>query len=359
MPGLKAFQEIAQLNVKVTVQTLVKICENGNDFCFIGTRKSCSEMIALDMSKLSTLNGSNFTGLLRDYITIYVHKDNKLKGFSSACRLEMQPSAETDDTVTDGEVRREYRIVCGLGIKNLHVWTFTPPTTTSTTTAVLTDSMKTDEVKQPSNWTCICDVPTNGNTLECAEFVKGGTELLSRSSIANVRIWQLPSPSPLLSPLLTTTILAPTTTTTTSDVYEEEVNEPITKLKYEDVPNTNDAKVLFEKYAFGGTYSLAVVKFGVTTTTTATTTTTNTNSTSTTKSLYNRDDIHLPTPVTKASDVNDPNKRKRYTRTIYIHYTCIHHTCIPTLYHTCTIHTLYMYMLYAHNWCIPCVVYIC
>ena len=317
MPGLKAFQEIAQLNVKVTVQTLVKICENDNDFCFIGTRKSCSEMIALDMSKLCSSN-ANSTGLLRDYITIYVHKDNKLKGFSSACRLEIQPSAETDDTVTVGEVRREYRIVCGLGIKNLHVWSFTPPTSTSATT-VMTNSANTDEEKLPSYWACICDVPTNGNTLECAEFVKGGTELLSRSSIANVRIWQLPLPSPLL----TTTTLAPTTAT--SDACEEEVTESITKLKYEDVLNTNDAKVLFEKYAFGGTYSLAVVKFGV--------------ATSTTKSLYNRDDIHLPTPTVKVSDINDHNKRKRYililytytlyytmlyTYTILLYYTCIH-----------------------------------
>ena len=314
-------------------------------------------MIALDMSKLSTINtrDANFTGILRDYITIYVHKDNKLKGFSSACRLEM-PTTETTDT--DSDSRREYRIVCGLGIKNLHVWTFTPPTTTTSTTTVMTNSANTDEEKLPSYWACICDVPTNGNTLECAEFVKGGTELLSRSSIANVRIWQLPLPSPLLSPLLTTSTLAPTTTT--SDVCEEGVTEPITKLKYEDVPNTNDAKVLFEKYAFGGTYSLAVVKFGV--------------ATSTTKSLYNRDDIHLPTPTVKVSDINDPNKRKRYililytytlyytmlyTYTILLYYTCIHYICIPyTIPYMCYTYTIHVYGI-CTQLMYTCVIYIC
>lgn len=60
------------------------------------------------------------------------------------------------------------------------------------------------------------------------------------------------------------------------------------KLNFEDVPNSTDSRNLFDKYAYGGTYDLAVVKFNVC-------------------RELNRDDINIP----ERAEEKDPSKKKR------------------------------------------------
>jgi hypothetical protein len=58
----------------------------------------------------------------------------------------------------------EYRLVCGKGIKNVHIWQFLPDF---------------EDTEGKGKWTCIYDVASNGNTLECLAFRSDGREVSS------------------------------------------------------------------------------------------------------------------------------------------------------------------------------------
>jgi hypothetical protein len=62
------------------------------------------------------------------------------------------------------------------------------------------------------------------------------------------------------------------------------------KPTFEDIPNSNDTRVVFQEFSYGGTYDLAVIRLDSARDT-------------------NRDDVSLPERV-DAFD-KDPNKRKR------------------------------------------------
>ena len=187
----------------------VKITEDCR-FCFGGVMNGSSELLAIDMGRLpvgtSTVGVKNKskTEVDAELIPIYSHFDPKLRGFGNASLVcnanNTKPSPNT-----------AYRLVCGRA-RLLHIWQFSP--------------------ESSQQWTCMYDVATNGNTIECIEFRDCGHEVLSKSVGANLRVWNLRT-------------------------YE---SEPLTRPSYEDIPNSADVKSLLGGFALGGMYNFAVVK---------------------------------------------------------------------------------------------------
>jgi WD40 repeat protein len=131
--------------------------------------------------------------------------NQKLRGFDSVASVTSSTMAE-------------YRLVCGKGIKNLHIWQFLP------------DHLdEGSEIK--GKWTCIYDVPSNGHTLECLAFRNNGHEVLSKSSNANIRLWNISS-------------------------FE---TDPSLKPSYQDIPDSAYTKSFHGDYAFGGLYDMVSI----------------------------------------------------------------------------------------------------
>lgn len=203
----------------------VKITEDSR-FCFGGVMNGSSELLAIDMGRLpvETMNTSGRskakTEVNAELITIYSHFDPKLRGFGNAalvCPLTTNTNTtniKSINNVSSSSVTSPaYRLVCGRA-RLIHIWEFRP--------------------ESSQQWTCMYDVATNGNTIECIEFRNGGHEVLSKSVGANLRVWNLQS-------------------------YE---NDPSVRPSYEDIPNSTDVKSLQGGFAFGGMYNFAVVKIG-------------------------------------------------------------------------------------------------
>lgn len=89
---------------------------------------------------------------LNKRIRTYAHSDVKLKGFGAAAAMRTGPGRS--------EWGKEYRLFCGRGIKNIHIWSFKP--------------------EGPGEWTCLYDTNTNGSTVELVAFRNGGLEGISK-----------------------------------------------------------------------------------------------------------------------------------------------------------------------------------
>ena len=189
----------------------VKITEDCR-FCFGGVMTGSSEILAIDMGRLPVDLGYSISDNKADndidaeLITIFSHFDPKLRGFGNAARV-----SQSDVNCTGS--RSSYRLVCGRA-RLLHLWQFCP--------------------ESPDQWTCMYDIATNGNTVECIEFRSGGHEILSKSMGANIRVWNLRQ-------------------------YE---SDRTARPSYDDIPNSADVKSLLGDFAFGGVYNFAVVKIG-------------------------------------------------------------------------------------------------
>jgi hypothetical protein len=189
----------------------VKITEDCR-FCFGGVTTGSSEILAIDMGRLPVESGFFGSKVQEqnpvdpELITIYSHFDPKLRGFGNATRVSY-PKGSTENT------NGVYRLICGRA-RLLHIWQFSP--------------------ESSQKWTCMFDVATNGNTIECIEFRNGGHEVMTKSVGANLRVWNL---------------------------HQYEVDQSA-RPTYEDIPNSADVKSLLGDFAFGGMYNFAVVKIG-------------------------------------------------------------------------------------------------
>lgn len=195
----------------------VKISEDCR-FCFAGVSKGSSELLAIDLGRLPGWpNGSTSSTVRRRHDFVYnlvsCHRnsDPKLRGFGDAVRLRGSCSS------VKASSSAVYRLACGRGIKNVHIWQFVCPS-----------SSRGDAPK----WTCIYDVASNGNTIETVVFRNGGTELLSKSAGVCLRVWDLHS-------------------------FDK---DPSSRPSFEDIQNTADVRSLQDGFAFGGTYKFAIVK---------------------------------------------------------------------------------------------------
>jgi hypothetical protein len=217
-----------------------------NRFGFAGVMKGSMEMLAVDVGQIPLWHESALVGgkpvpkligrKTKGVVTIdqlglrsvskaaplvctSSHLDPKLRGFAAVTRLR-----------TDTE---KYLLVCGRGIKNVHVWLFAP----------------SSQAEVPSKWSCLYDVATNGVTIEALGFrerllpsLADGSpsyrlEMVSKSSGMGIRVWDLSH-------------------------FEEESNLSSNKIPYEDVPMSSDCRAFSESgdMAFGGTYDFSTMR---------------------------------------------------------------------------------------------------
>lgn len=211
----------------------VKISEDCR-FCFAGVMKGSSEMVAIDLRGLKVAWVDTSIKARKGYVPLlspgqpnnenyscpletFTYADPKLRGFGAAVLVRGIDCGYNQDP--------QYRLACGRGIKNVHVWQFSPPSDSSPT----------------AQWTCIYDVASNGNTIMTVGFRSGGMELLSKSAGVNVRVWDISKYG--------------RNSGSTDSIAQ------LCKPSYEDVSNSQDVKCLQQGgFAFGGTYEFAVVK---------------------------------------------------------------------------------------------------
>ncbi len=208
----------------------VKITEDCR-FCFAGVMKGSSEMIAIDLQTVDTAWDKWPSKTKKGYVSIldnekseayasaldtFSHADPKLRGFGSVALVNTNGKAPV------------YRLACGRGIKNVHVWQFTPPSA----------------ARSVPEWICIYDVASNGNTIMTVGFRNGGMELLSKSAGVNLRMWDISKYG------------CDVTNADSGPVAPQSC-----KPGFEDVSNSQDAKCLQSgRFAFGGTYDFAVIR---------------------------------------------------------------------------------------------------
>jgi WD40 repeat protein len=225
---------LGQIHAKGLITNLIFHVEVTGDgrFAFAGVMKGSTEMMAYDLGRLPSAGhgGTLSKETAETMIDSFTNLDPKLRGFGAASKLA-GAGAEEDE-------RCEYRLICGMGIKNLHIWSFRPPTV---------------EGGEPE-WECIFDRATNGMSIELLGVRNGGREAVSKSNGQCVRVWSL---------------------TTESD-NENDAAEGSpggssvgsggggggggARAAYKDVNNTQDALAILSDFAFGGATQLALVK---------------------------------------------------------------------------------------------------
>ncbi len=221
---------LGQIHAKGLITNLlfhVEVADDGR-FAFAGVLRGAVEMFAYDLTKLPTGawaqekragdaadegegegDGRLSKAKAEMLIECHTNFDPKLRGFGAVARL-----AKTKDGSQDAGEPPEYRLICGLGIKNLHIWRF-------------------QEGPRPGDapaWECLFDLVSNGMSIELLAIRAGGMEAVSKSCGQNLRVWDL------------------------SSAEEKE------KAPYTDVVNTQDTCAVFGGYAFGGTCQLSLVR---------------------------------------------------------------------------------------------------
>ena len=99
-------------------------------FLFAGAHKGSVEMLALDIGALPNFShGFSFEGRnsYADYIYTYKYLNQKLRGFDAVALVKpLIPSSSSSSPPPFSSFGAEYRLVCGKGIKNVHIWSFFP-----------------------------------------------------------------------------------------------------------------------------------------------------------------------------------------------------------------------------------------
>lgn len=295
---------IGQIRAKGMHTSLLMTIKFSDDsrFCFAGVTKGSSEMLAIDLGHLlvewkewrrisAPPIAEDSSGPVSDEIqqqqlqnlVTYSHSDAKLRGFDAVVHI-----MSSNDLRSESPNRSAlYRLACGKGIKNVHVWHFhverMPVNDGSDATSLL------------GRWECVYDVASNGNTITNIEFRNFGRELLSKSAGMNIRLWTLNVATDedinIDTATASSSIVNTNTNIATLDaspeavvsmvptVTEEDMQQPIAasgddgspcaltplpmpnKPTYVDVANSQDTKCLlrYSLLAFGGTYDFTVV----------------------------------------------------------------------------------------------------
>lgn len=140
----------------------------------------------------------------------HTYSDAKLKGFGAVKSILRSKTSKT-----------EYHLLCGLGIKNLHLWRFFQQPKT-----------------QEWSWECVFDKQANGISLEFLSFHPSmSNQIISKSEHQNIRIWTL------------------------EEEYHDDDFGSVTlnKKSHVDVKNTVDTTAVYGDYAYGGSESLALI----------------------------------------------------------------------------------------------------
>ncbi|KAI9920058.1 hypothetical protein PsorP6_015819 [Peronosclerospora sorghi] len=181
----------------------ISIPPTGN-FIFAGVYRGATDLRAYALDSLHVRP----TASTLAHMVSHTHSDPKLKGFAAATYLPHKD---------------EYRLLCGLGIKTVHLWRFFRP--------------RTPTGHGSWRYECIFDHATNGISLELLCFHPSQPHaFISKSEHHHVRIWHLDETAHAAKNVVT-----------------------VFKKAHVDVKHTVDAVAVYGAYAYGGTESFAVM----------------------------------------------------------------------------------------------------
>jgi WD40 repeat protein len=137
-----------------------------------------------------------------DYIKVYCHSDAKLKGFGACATMRVARSAEQRINPCSST---PYLLLTGKGIKNIHIWKFTPPehpNSEEDDELNHTDGRNRkqsicehpDDDEDHGTWDQLYDTSTNGNTIVLLAFYRNPQNKLlavSKSDAQKLRLWDL------------------------------------------------------------------------------------------------------------------------------------------------------------------------
>ncbi|CAI5719602.1 unnamed protein product [Hyaloperonospora brassicae] len=180
------------------------------------TTTTSMALLSADDSDESDRDGDLLTDVFRSstaQVVAHTFSDAKLKGFAAAKCLYHETSR-----------KMEYRLLCGIGIKNVHMWRFYQKKSTGGTDLTW-------------SWECVFDKQTNGISLEFISFHPTiANQFISKSEHQNVRIWHLEEDYDTVGDSVT-----------------------IRKQSHTDVKQTLDSVAVYGDYAYGGSESLSVI----------------------------------------------------------------------------------------------------
>ncbi|EQC36864.1 hypothetical protein SDRG_05694 [Saprolegnia diclina VS20] len=199
-------EHITARGMYTTLRVHVVIPEDGR-FIFAGVYRGSTEILVIDID--SIVLPTETIGVPTAEVVTHSYNDAKLRGFGA---VRAVPG--------DSLITTEYQVLCGLGIKNLHLWRF-----------YWDPSSDDDESKW--TWQCVFDRQTNGISLEYLSFGPGPNQVISKSEHQAIRVWTLSE--------------------ATAD------DGTIASFEYTDIKHTTDAVEVFGHYAYGGSERLALV----------------------------------------------------------------------------------------------------
>lgn len=174
-------------------------------YAFGGVARGSMELVAVDLSQVEAYHDHGHATThsdILDLVTVETHSDAKLRGFGACTRL--------DD---------KYLLLTGRGIKNIHIWAFSPHSSTN-------------------KWECWYDTQTNGNTISLLHFrydALGNLQAMSKSDGQKVRVWDLSS-----------------------------VDSPRPKRPpFTDIPSTESAMCISGNFCLGGCHAITLVNLDI------------------------------------------------------------------------------------------------
>ncbi|KDO32919.1 hypothetical protein SPRG_02611 [Saprolegnia parasitica CBS 223.65] len=199
-------EHITARGMYTTLRVHVVIPEDGR-FIFAGVYRGSTEILVIDID--SIVLPTEAIGVPTAEVVTHSYNDAKLRGFGA---VRAVPG--------DSLITTEYQVLCGLGIKNLHLWRFYW-------------DPNSDDDESKWTWQCVFDRQTNGISLEYLAFGPGPNQVISKSEHQAIRVWTLSE--------------------ATSD------DGTIASFEYTDIKHTTDAVEVFGHYAYGGSERLALV----------------------------------------------------------------------------------------------------
>lgn len=149
-----------------------------------------------------------------DYIKVYCASDAKLKGFGACATMQVQGTPNDDNANTNNNANHQstsYMLLTGKGIKNLHIWKFTPPEHPNSFEETANEIAKQhssgssrgrnlsicdppDDEEDNGIWDQLYDTATNGNSIVLLGFYRNLQNKLlavSKSDAQKLRLWDL------------------------------------------------------------------------------------------------------------------------------------------------------------------------
>ena len=197
--------QIHARGVHTDLITTVDIAPDGK-YVFFGVSRGAMELYAVNVKQLEEqvrIKHQNKQQQqpqalnILDFIHVVCHSDAKLKGFG-ACTNMIVPPATTSSSKSQQQT--SYLLLTGKGIKNIHIWKFTPPSLDETKMYQMNHHHRDaddddDDESNNGTWEQLYDTPTNGNTIVLLDFYRtpktGRLMAISKSDTQKLRLWDL------------------------------------------------------------------------------------------------------------------------------------------------------------------------